>query len=156
MMGAKCKKLPDAEFLRSILDYDAETGELMWRARSDMKKPIKWNSRYAGKRAFTALNQHGYRIGTVNSVTFLAHRVAYKILTGIEPLEVDHINGDRTDNRAINIRSVSNAENCKNLKVYKTNKTGYPGIRKMGGKCPWAAEIRHNNQLIQLGRFGSF
>lgn len=143
----KAKPLPDQETLKRLLDYDPQSGALTWKARTpDMfrgllaqKRCNTWNSRYAGKAALASLNSTGRMFGYIFSEPFLAHRVAYKILTGADPVCIDHINGDFCDNRAANLRSVDQSQNCKNRKMGKNNRSGLNGVYPRKGK--WAAKI---------------
>lgn len=59
-----------------------------------------------------------------------AHRVIWKLVTGDDPLTIDHVNGDKSDNRLVNLRSVPQSENNKNKPTFSNNKTGHTGITK--------------------------
>jgi len=102
----------------------------------------KWNTRYAGKPAMTALRNTGYLHGRIFDKGYQAHRVAWALAHGEWPKgEIDHINGVRTDNRIENLRDIPKAENQRNMKRNKRNKSGVPGLfrRKSGG---WAVSIQ--------------
>lgn len=105
--------------LAELLSYNPETGELTWNER-DRKWFSKdcyhrqWNKMHAGKPAFTSKNSKGYLHGSVHGKTLQAHRVAYAIYHGEWPDHIDHINHNTTDNRIVNIRSVTQAENNRN------------------------------------------
>jgi len=68
-------------------------------------------------------------------------------------LEVDHINRNRLDNRRSNLRVVTRQENMHNKSLYKTNKSGYPGIKWNKRLNKWQAQITFNKQRIHLGVF---
>jgi hypothetical protein len=159
-MTAKYKSVhPDT--LRKLIRYDADTGKLYWLARHmDMFKSRRsmniWNSRYAEKEAFTA-NSYGYRQGTLLGFHVLAHHVVWALNTGAwADLEIDHIDGDRSNNSIDNLREVTRHENTKNLKLFKTNKTGCAGVRKKHDMVKWTAEIHHNGKNHYLGSFNTF
>ena len=79
---------------------------------------------------------------------------AYRLIMNVEDpkLEVDHINGDKWDNRKCNLRIVTHANNMKNRKLSSRNKSGYTGVRQIkNGK--WTASIRCNGNDIWLGSY---
>ena len=67
--------------------------------------------------------------------------------------EVDHINGDKLDNRKSNLRLVTHAQNTINTAIRSDNKTGTKGVRWDKVRRQWAAQISFNNRTISLGRF---
>jgi len=147
-----------------VLKADFKTGKLYWLPRTpDMFNEGKqstehrcrcWNGRYAGKEAFAAIGNHGYRQGKIFDRDYRAHRIIWLLHTGDWPTdEIDHINGKRTDNRVSNLRSVSRAENNKNMRVGKRNTSGIPGVglNKKSGK--WRAYIMLDGINRNLGSF---
>lgn len=66
---------------------------------------------------------------------------------------VDHINGDKLDNRRCNLRLASNTENCRNSKRPKSNTSGYKGVSFHKGANKWQAHIMVNRKSIYLGLF---
>src|SRR6187431_506898 len=116
------RSLPTPAYLRQRLRYEPETGLLYWleyppRGRS-------WNSRLAGKQAFTHVGNHGYPASTLDGYTgLLAHRVILAMIHDAWPYpEVDHINRNRADNRLINLRVVTRSENRRNRTTPKKYK----------------------------------
>lgn len=114
-----------------------------------------WNTRFAGKEAFTSKNGKGYRSGGIFYLIFDAHLVAWAIATGAWPtLHIDHINGDKADNRFANLREVTNAENLKNKSLYANNTSGQVGVHREGGR--WSARISVRGVYRRIGNFASF
>lgn len=107
----------EAGQLRELLRYDPSTGELSWRRRPDGLFPSAhaakiWNANFAEGPAFTTKNRGGYFKGMVFRKTYSAHRVIWALVTGSWPSkEIDHINGDRGDNRWANLREATKREN---------------------------------------------
>lgn len=150
----------DIEVLRALVDYQPETGALYWRERDRSLFPSaracrSWNSRYAGKRTFLQKHCRGYFVGTIFNRQVLAHRVAFALAFGRWPMWVDHINGDKTDNRASNLREVTMAENSKNIGIPRHNKSGHLGVHWDRSRDKWMAFIRADGRFINLGRFSS-
>jgi len=151
------KELPDLESVKSMLDYDAETGIFRWKPRPESMFPAKrhagmWNNRFAGKEALCTKHHAGYLYGSIFESNYSAHRIAWYISTGEVPDEVDHINGIRTDNRLSNLRNVTRNENCKNAKKSRRNSSGQIGVRWDAINKRWEARI----STYHLGRFKTF
>lgn len=137
--------------LREVLEYDADTGVLVWLAR--LGQPA-FNARFAGKRALASVHNDGYLWGSVDGKLVMAHRVAWALQSGSWPSgQIDHINGNRSDNRIENLRNVSAFENSRNQAVPKNNTSGFIGVsfHKQTGK--WASGIRVNGRRLHLGLF---
>tara|TARA_R110000787_G_C13248677_1_gene429137 strand:- start:202 stop:756 length:555 start_codon:yes stop_codon:yes gene_type:complete len=150
--------MTDPKMLRKLLDYNPETGELTWKERTaDMfaqdGQMKSWNTRWAGKPAFTADNGNGYLCGSISGISYRAHRVAWAMCHGKWPDEIDHINGIRRDNRIFNLRSVTRTENNRNAARRKDNASGCVGVSWEQSRGKWLAHIKVNKKNINLGRF---
>lgn len=158
-----CKPLPSQEVLRQLLDYDPATGLFTWKerdlewfpsgAQSQKHNAAIWNGKNAGKPAFTTKLSTGYMSAGLLGVTRTAQRVAWKWMTGEEADTVDHINGDKADNRWSNLRSVPHAINGRNCKRSKNNTTGINGIGVDKRNGRWTAAIHVNYRKKYLGSF---
>jgi hypothetical protein len=110
----------------------------------------RWRAR-AGQEAGTFC-EDGYRYIRVDRKQYLAHRIIWKLLYGEDPEEIDHINGNRSDNRITNLRSVSRLENMRNRKRASDNTSGVTGVFWYKARSKWRATI---SQKI-LGNFNKF
>lgn len=95
----------------------------------------------------------GYRRIGVGKKLVFAHRLIWAIHYGSWPDgNIDHINGDKQDNRITNLRIASKSENALNVtKPRSTNTSGFLGIWKSGSR--WAASICVGGKKTTLGRF---
>lgn len=133
------------ELANKLLDYDQETGTLTWKLRDLASFPRRcsaktWNTRYGGKEAGVP-NNRGYMSVTIAYKRVLSHRLIWLMVYGAWPDCIDHINGDRKDNRIANLRSVSNSENLKNARISSSNKSGVRGVSFIKARQKWAVSI---------------
>jgi hypothetical protein len=104
-----------------------------------------------------ARHPHGYTQIKIAGRQYLAHRLAWLYITGEWPSNhVDHINGDKTDNRFENLRDVSRNVNMQNLKsATKRSTTGVLGVRRKGAHS-YKAEIQtEDGQQRYIGSFAT-
>jgi len=150
------------EYLHSVLTYDSDTGHLYWKPRPrDMFKTIRaanaWNSRFANERTGNLHKQlSGYRCRhlTLLKKLRLAHRIIWFMYYGEWPKDqIDHINGDATDNRIENLRDVSCQDNQRNVRRKGNNTSGTTGVHWHISKKKWEAQIMINDKRLFLGRF---
>lgn len=139
------KKLLSVARARALLDYDPSTGMFTWKI-------------YRGPRAragSTAGAPHpgGYRCIRIDGTgPYLAHRVAWLMTYGEWPAgDIDHVNGDRSDNRIANLRLADRFQNGANAKVHLDNLSGFKGVSQMRGR--YQARIRVRGQSFYLGSF---
>ncbi len=164
------KRLPKPAELRNLLEYSPDTGKLFWKRRPvEMFKGgstggaesacARWNSRWAGKEAFTANHGNGphgtgYRSGRIFYGRHLAHRVIWAMETGAWPKhDIDHEDHDRANNRFNNLREATRSENCKNQTMRSTNTSGFMGVYWDKHNRNWAASICSNGKRHHLGTF---
>ena len=154
------RTLPDREFVRECLDYDPRTGEFRWRNRPpshfrSAHEYGRWNTRFARTIAGATDKATRYRRILINARAYKAHRIAWLLICG-EPLpaEIDHIDGDRGNNRIDNLRAATKLENGANSRIRPDNKTGFKGVfRLTDGR--FRAKININYKQIHIGYFAT-
>ena len=130
--------------LRELFEYDHQSGRLIWRDQTGARKLRSTEPSAAG--GYT-----GHRIG---GKTYQAHRLIWMYLHGSWPCgDIDHIDGNRRNNRADNLRAVSRSVNLQNLKKARSdNNTGLLGVKR--NKMRFMARIRAGGgKQIYLGNF---
>ena len=155
------------KIVRELLHYDPDTGFLFWKERtvkwfkdssrfSAAAHMRMWNGRFAGKRAFTSKNGNGYYHGKIEGKLYDAHRVIWIYMKGIKslPPEIDHDNGNRTDNRWENLKASNDISNARNRRKSMANTSGITGVyRTKTGK--WIALMNIEGRQRSLGTFSS-
>ena len=131
---------------RERISYNPETGAFVWCKENNFHK------RLTGKPAGTI--REGYLVIKLNNIGYFAHRIAWFLMTGEQPNVIDHINGDKLDNRFCNIRNVDFSANAKNHGK-KINGPGLPcGVRKLpSGR--FQARLKCDNKLVSIGTFAT-
>jgi len=128
------------ESLKKILDYDQESGVFTW-----LKGKMKGCT--AG-----SFSKDGYLETKISGKNYRIHRPAFLWMDGYTPeLQVDHINGDRADNRWENLRHVSKFCNMQNITIGKRNTSGFPGVCFDKKANKWSAEIHITRKKFYLG-----
>lgn len=133
------------DFLKSVLDYCPATGVFTWKTQRTWR-------RNAGEEAGGTLDGKGYpRLGIAGK-RYTAHRLAWFYVHGVWPSDdIDHINGDRTDNRLCNLRPATRSEN--NFNKGSSAKSGFKGVTKSPLCQSWRAEIKVGGVRRYLGSF---
>ena len=135
------------EQVRELLDYDDVSGNLFW--VSDKRSRVK--GRVAG-----GVDRDGYRYLVVNQRKYKSHRIIWLWYHGYYPEnDIDHIDGDKTNNRIGNLRETVDFCNCRNRGLRKDNKTGVPGIHWNARLGKWAARITNLGERHHLGYFST-
>jgi hypothetical protein len=132
------------DVIKGLLSYDQQSGNLYW---TD-KQRIALRGKVAG-----SIDAYGYLQLSVKGKRYKAHRVAWLLTYGSWPNgEIDHIDGDKLNNRIINLRDVSSQVNAWNRKLaQRNNSTGYRGVTKHRNK--FMADIKVYGKKIYLGLF---
>jgi HNH endonuclease/AP2 domain len=137
--------LPSKHTLEEYLSYDPSSGVLTW-----IQSPQQYGNNAVGKQAGT-VKKNGYIRIQFKGRVYAAHRIAWMLVHGQDPgeLQLDHINGNRSDNRLSNLRLVDNQVNAFNRAAAK-------GVSFHKATSKWEARIGINGQRRHLGLYESF
>lgn len=154
----KMRPEPAISVIRDAVHLDRETGALTWKRRALVSFRtahgcLSWNGCFPGKPAFATLSLGGYLVGAYDCRQIKAHRVVWAIVHGRWPQRIDHINGNRADNRPENLREATQRENGRNMKRHSRNKTGVAGVSWNRPQKVFRAFISTDTGREYLGRF---
>lgn len=153
------KQEVNIDLLDGLLRCDEATGNLYWkeRPREIFKTETlwrNWNRKYAGQQTFATWNTHGYRHGKLFGIYIPTHRVVWALRMKQWPTPLlDHINGDRADNRFENLKPTTVSLNARNTGLRVTNTSGVPGVKWKKPNNRWVAVIGVDGKRIHLGSF---
>jgi hypothetical protein len=140
------KTLPTLERVREVVDYQSISGEFVW-------KIALTGSVRAGERA-GGVSPSGYRRITIDGTIIAAHRLAWFYNHGVWPTNgMDHINGQKLDNRLENLRDSTGSVSSFNRGRMINNTSGIVGVRWIARNKKWGAEIQVNRKRIWLGHY---
>lgn len=130
------------DLVKEYVEYDPDIGSFIW---------IKRRRRVTVGMAAGSVNAHGYLHIRFNGQFLKAHRVAWFLFYGVWPDQMlDHINGERADNRIANLRLATPTQNS-------ANRGANVGTGKLKGtrfqKGKWEAYVGINGRFQYLGRY---
>lgn len=135
------------ERLRQVISYDEMEGTFVWRMSNSARAPI--GSPAGG------VTSYGYLAIRVDKRLYLAHRLAWLYVYGDWPeFVIDHINGNKLDNRISNLRDVRRQTNNENRKAANRNsKSGCLGVHWSRQQGMWQARLMINRRSVHVGFF---
>ena len=143
------KQLPPTDILRQLFQYDPETGIII---RATSRRGHSKKGDHAG-----TVSDNGYLNINYKNKIYRAHRIAWKLFYDEEPpVQIDHINGNRLDNRICNLRKATRSQNNMNKTTCINSKTGITGVNFNGRKNRWRVRIGINSKKIHIGTYNSF
>lgn len=135
----KSKPLPSLERILQSFRYDEKTGRFFWArnvvgGNGGIQKRIGDNAGSCGANGYMALN--------IDGMKYLAHRVAWYLVYGFEPNCIDHINGNKLDNRIVNLRNVTKSQNGHNRSAQRNSSSGIRGIGWDRERNKWRVQLK--------------
>lgn len=127
-----------AEQLRALVHYDQENGQIIWLKSGRVARAVTY----------------GYLRLFLLGRWYSAHRLAWLYVYGEHPLlEIDHINGERADNRIANLRQATISQQRANSRMKRTNQCGFKGVHWHISTQKWRAMITRDRKVYRLGLF---
>lgn len=136
----------EEQLIREYVNYCAETGDITWRISSRSKgKPgslVGW------------IERNGYRSFELKRKPYKCHRVAWLLHYGTWPSgQIDHINGDKLDNRIENLRDVTQNQNLYNKPSYRNSTSPFKGVSYRKDYKKWRAVIQKDGKTSRIGHY---
>lgn len=152
---------PSPAYLAECFSYDRGTGVIRWsdrpRGHFGNEAAYKTHQRTkAGNVAGCLDESTGYLVIGLSRQILYAHRVAWALMHGAwPPQNIDHIDGNKTNNREINLRCVPQADNARNASMSRNNLSGVSGVSFAKREGKWRARVMHNYRDIHCGYFAT-
>jgi HNH endonuclease len=147
-LGITDKLVLTQERLKQMLDYDPVTGVFKWLKRSGSGSPIK-KGMVAGH-----IDSSGHRQVMVCGKLYMAHRLAWFYIHSKWPKnQIDHIDGDGSNNSLSNLREATPSQNAHNKAIFKSNTSGVKGVSYSLSHKKWRARVMVNNKSKHIGYF---
>ena len=141
-------KMQDLNELRQMLldAFEYRDGHLYWKKKKYVRKP---------KSPVGRLNKGGYRNVTLNYKCYYAHRITFLMHHGYLPKFVDHIDGNKDNNKIENLRAATQSENLHNSKRNKRSTTGHKGVKWSKQKQKFIGIVRSNYKEYYAGAYNT-
>ena len=134
-------------YVRKIFAYH-DDGYLVWRV------PLNKSTKIGDRAGCSNVNDRGYYRIKINGWEYAVHRIIYLWHKGEHPPMVDHVNGNRGDNRISNLRSATGSNNSWNARLRKDAKVPVKGVTYRPEKpSPWIAELRVKGKRVLHASF---
>ena len=137
--------------LKELFNYCADTGIFT------RKIAVGRHGRHKKGTLAGTKSRSGYRVISINSRRYMAHKLAWLYVYGELPKnDIDHINRIKHDNRISNLRLASRSQNMQNVAKHKHNSSGQKGVSWMPSRNKWRAYINYNYKQLHIGTFDTF
>ena len=129
-------EIPTRDQMAALVEYDPGTGRV---GIKGLPNSHGW------------INAGGYHVIRIKGHDMYVHRVAIYLTYGVWPEAVDHVNGNKLDNRISNLRIATRQENLFNSRCRSDSKSGVKGVNRHGKG--WRAKIKRDGILYSLGTY---
>ena len=144
----------DLQEANRLFNYNKVTGIITLKVNRGAGSKYKVGDSVGGRHECGPINSKKYYLRTrLNNKHVYVHRIIWVLVTGEQPEEIDHIDGDGLNNKWKNLRSVSHSVNGKNQKKHKNNTSGNSGVTFRKDSNKWRARIMVDDKSISLGTF---
>ena len=134
--------------LREVLDYNPDRGLFKWKAKLKHHKSGWFRGCLGGT---------GDLYIGVDMTNYKAHRLAYLYMEGSFPPEViDHVDGDRANNKWCNLRACSQSQNACNSRIMSNNTSGYKGVSWRKERNTWQVRVSVKGEYKTFGCYKDF
>ena len=160
--------LPSQAYLKECFDYCQDTGHLVWKKRPrhhfSSDQGMKISNGLAGRVAGgperrDSADSFYWRI-RLDHICYRSHVLIWVLVNGDYQFTgnecLDHINGNRADNRIDNLRLSDASANGRNTKLHRHNTSGILGVSYYTAKARWVAKVNCNNKGIYIGSSKDF
>jgi len=135
----------DQQQVQELFEY--RDGALYWKKINPLAHCIKVGNKVGSR------HHSGYIYTRVNGLNIAEHRLIFLMHNGYLPEEVDHIDGDRTNNKIKNLRAATALTNAQNAGIRKDNTSGVKGVNWNKTNNCWQVRVQANNKRILIGNF---
>ena len=149
--------LQNPVFVREAISYKPALATFVWRKRprrhfSTNQGWRTFNNQFAGMPA-GYIASDGRRTIRINNILIQASRIAWVIMTGVDPgdREIDHVDTDPSNDRWSNLRLATHRQNMNNKRRRCDNKSGFKGVWKKGGR--YVSQIKAGGITYHLGTY---
>lgn len=144
------KPLPSAKRLNCLFEY-LPSGILIFKSRAG---DSRFNTRWAGRQVIGTSNGKGYERVRLYGRCAYIHRIVWKMHFDSDPHQVDHINGNRSDNRIENLREAVGSQNNWSSRR-NTSVTGFKGVTRASRSTRFEARIKAHGKQRHLGTYST-
>lgn len=149
------------DYVAECLNYISAVGRFVWKVRprnhfSSDRGCKGFNTRLAGNTAGHHRKDNYVHI-IIDNKAYKAHRLAWLLFHGAWPDgQIDHIDGDSSNNRIDNLRTATCSQNMCNKGRYSNNTSGCKGVSFVPSTKKWRARLQKEHKRRLVGEFNTF